>query len=121
MLGDTSQDRAKLVDSYLAKSKAALAKVNDKTTDAAREKQYTEAFQNANKAVDVDPRNTAAQGMLTSTKEELAKIGRRRVAAIQKLIAAGKFADARTQLTALNDLNRKLDNSFDADVKKASL
>jgi hypothetical protein len=120
LLGDTSPDRAKLVDTYLARAKAALAKVDDKTTDVAREKLYTEAFQNANKAVDVDPRSSAAQGMLTSMKEELAKSVTRRVASLRKLVAAGNYADGRTQLAALNDLNRKLDNSFEADVKKVA-
>ena len=120
LLGDTSQDRAKLVDSYLSRARAALAKVEDKTPDATREKQYTEAFRNANKAVDVDPGSSAARGMLTSTKEELAKAVTRRVAAIQKLVAAGSFADARTQLATVSDLNRKLDNSFDVDVKKVA-
>jgi hypothetical protein len=120
LLGDTSPDRAKLVDTYLARAKAALAKVDDKTTDVVREKLYTEAFQNANKAVDVDPRSSAAQGMLTSMKEELAKSVTRRVASLRKLVAAGNYADGRTQLAALNDLNRKLDNSFEADVKKVA-
>ena len=120
LLGDTTQDRAKLVDMYLARAKAALAKVDDKSTDAVREKQYTEAFQNANKALDVDPRNSAAQAMLTSSKGELAKSVARRVATLEKLVAAGSFTDGRTQLAALNDLNRKLDNSFETDVKKVA-
>lgn len=120
LLGDTSQDRARLVDSYLSKGRAALAKVDDKSPDATREKQYTEGFQNANKAVDVDPGSSAAQGMLARTKEELAKAVTRHVAAIQKLVAAGSFADARTQLATVSDLNRKLDNLFDADVKKVA-
>ncbi|MGD0724055.1 MAG: hypothetical protein ABSB63_00645 [Spirochaetia bacterium] len=120
LLGDTSQDRAKLVDVYLGRAKAALAKVDSKTPDAAREKQYTEAFQNANKAVAVDPRSSAAQGMLASTKDELAKSVARRVASLQKLVIAGNYADGRTQLAALNDLNRKLDNDFEADVKKVA-
>jgi hypothetical protein len=118
LLDDTSQDRAKLIDSYLAGAKAALAKVDDNTTDAVREKQYAEAFQNAKRAADVDPKNSVAQGMLTRTKEELAKSVARRVALIQKLVVAGNYADGRTQLTALNDLNRTLSNSYDADVKK---
>jgi len=120
LLGDTSQDRAKLVDIYLGRARAALAKLDDKSTDAVRERQYTEAFQNANKAADVDPRSSAAQAMLTSTKGELAKSVAARVAALEKLIAAGSYTDGRTQLAALNDLNRKLDNNFDPDVKKVA-
>lgn len=83
LLGDTSQDRAKLVDTYLGRAKAALAKLDDRSTDVVREKQYGEAFQNANKAVDVDPQSTAAQAMLTSTKAELARAVARRVAVLR--------------------------------------
>jgi hypothetical protein len=120
MLGDTSQDRAKLVDAYLAKSKASVSSVTDKTPDAAREKSYIDAYQSAGKALDIDPKSTAAQGQLNAVKAELTKIVAVHVAAIQKLIAASKFADARTQVTALNDLNRRTSNSFDADVRNAS-
>ena len=119
LLGDTSQDRAKLVDVYLARAKAALARIDSRSTDADRDKQYTEAFQNANKAAEVDPGSSAAQAMLTSTKQELGSSVTRRVAALEKLIAAGSYPDGRTQLVALNDLNRKLDNDFEADVKKS--
>jgi len=120
MMGDTSQDRSKLVDTYLAKSKAALSGITDKIADAAREKQYTDAFQSANKAADVDPQSSAAQNQVKAVKVELTKIVANRTAAIQELIAASKFAEARTQVSALNDLNRKTDNSFDADVRGAS-
>jgi hypothetical protein len=120
MLADTSQDRSKLIDSYLAKAKAAVEKLDDKSTDAVKEKQYAEAFQNANKAFDIDPKSPAAQGQVSAAKAELAKSVRRRVTAIQKLIGAGNFADARTQVSALNDLNRKLDNSFVKDVTNVS-
>ena len=120
MLGDTSQDRSKLVDSYLAKSKASLAGVTDKTDAATREKAYTDALQNANKALDVDPKSSAAQGQVKSVKDALAKSVAARTDAIQKLIVASKFADARTQVSALNDLNRRSGNSYDADVRNAS-
>jgi hypothetical protein len=58
--------------------------------------------------------------MLAVTKGELAKAVTRRITSIQKLVAAGSFVDARTQLATLNDLNRKLDNTFEADVKKVA-
>jgi hypothetical protein len=120
LLGDTSQERAKLVDAYLEKARAALAKVDDKTPDATREKQYAEAFQNANKAVDVEPKSSAAQSLLASTKAELTKMVSQRVASIQKLVGAGSFAVARTQLTTLSDLNHRLDNQFEPEVTKIS-
>jgi hypothetical protein len=120
MLGDTSQDRSKLVDAYLSKSKASMSGITDKTPDATREKQYTDAYQSAGKALDIDPKSSVAQGQLNSVKAELTKIVAVRAAAIQKLIATSKFADARTQVTALNDLNRRTSNGFDADVRNVS-
>lgn len=120
MLGDTSQDRSKLVDSYLAKSKAALSGITDKTPDAAREKAYIDAFQNANRALDIGPKSSAAQTQVSAVKTGLTKIVANQSATIQKLIAASKFAEARTQLIDLNDLDRKTANSYDADVRNAS-
>jgi hypothetical protein len=120
MLADTSQDRTKLIDAYLAKAKAAVDKLDDKSTDAVREKQYAEAFQNATKALDIDPKSAPAQAQASAAKAELAKSVSRRVTAIQKLIGTGSFTDARTQVSALNDLNRKLANSFAKDVTAVS-
>ena len=120
MLGDTAQDRTKLVDSYLAKAKASMATVTDKTPDAAREKAYTDAFQNANKAAMVDPKSSSAQNMLGTAKEALAKVVAARVAAVRKAIASSAWTSARTQLAALSDLNRKVGNTFDTDVRSAS-
>ncbi len=120
MLGDTSQDRARLVDSYVSKSKASMSEVNDKTPDAAREKAYTDAYQSASRATDIDPRNTAAQAQVSAVKAQIAKLVASDAASIQKLVVASRFADARTQLGDMNDLNRKTSNSFDADVRTAS-
>ena len=118
MLGDTSQDRTKLVDTYLAKSKALVAGVNDTTTDAAAGEGVHDALQYAKKALDVDPTERAAQGLVTAVKDASSPRSSPRVtAAIQKLVAASKFTDARTQVPALNDLNRRTGNSFDADVR----
>jgi hypothetical protein len=120
MLGETSQERARLVDTYLAKSRASLSSLSDKTPDAAREKVYIDALSSARKALDVDPKSVAAQTQVDAARVELAKIVAGRTLAIQKLIAASKFADARTQVTALNELNRRTGNSYDAEVRNAS-
>jgi hypothetical protein len=120
MLVDTSQDRARLVDTYLAKSKAALASLTDRTTDAAREKAYIDALSGAKKALDVDPKSSAALSQVNAVKVELVKVVAAHTAGIQKLIAASKFAEARAQVTSLNDLNRRTGNSYDADVRNAS-
>src|SRR5208282_3229986 len=117
MLGDTSQDRSRLVDSYLSKSKASMSTVTDKTPDAVREKSYTDAYQYASKAMDIDPRSTAAQAQVSAVKAQIAKIVANDTTSVQKLVAVSKFADARTQLGAMNDLNRRTSNGFDADVR----
>jgi len=120
MLGDTAQDRSKLVDSYLAKSRASLAQITDSAPDANREKLSTDALAYAKKALDVDPNSGAAKGQVSSVKTAVAKLVASRTAGIQKLIAASKFTDARAQVASLNDLNRKTANSFDSDVSAAS-
>ena len=120
MLGETSQDRSRLVDTYLARSRAALASAPDKTTDAAREKAYIDALSFAKKALDVDPKSATAQTHVAAVKAELTKIVAARTDDIQKLIAVSKFVEARTQVGGLNDLNRRTGNSFDADVRNAN-
>ena len=120
MLSDTAADRAKLVDSYVAKARASLASVTDSSPDTAREKAYGDAFQSASRAVTVDPQNKAAQELLGTVKTDSAKIVATRVAGIQKSIGAGAWTNARTQVSALNDFNRKMGNDFDQDVKNAS-
>ena len=120
MLSDTSQDRSKLVDSYLAKSKALVASINDSTPDAQKQKGYTDALQYAKKAQDVDPTSSAATAQANQVKAQVAKLVTAMRSSIDKLIAATKFTDARTQLNALNDLNRRTANSFDADVSGAA-
>jgi hypothetical protein len=120
MLSDTSQDRSKLVDSYLAKSRALVAQINDSTPDATRDKLSSDALSYAKRALDVDPASGAAKGQLASVKALVAKLVAARVASIKKSIAASKFTDARGQVADLNDFNRHTANSFDADVSAAS-
>jgi len=120
MLSDTSQDRSKLVDSYIAKSKALIAQINDQTPDAAREKASMDALSYAKKALDVDPGSSAAKSQLASVKALVTKLVAARSAFISQLISASRFTDARAQVSALNDLNRRTSNSFDSDVSAAS-
>jgi len=120
MLNDTASVRSALVNSYLAKAKAATAKLDAKSPDAVREKQYAEAYQQSGLALDVDPRSSGAQSQHDSAKSELAKLVAHRIAAAQKAIAAGNFGDARTQVSAVSDLNRRADNSFDTDIRQVT-
>jgi hypothetical protein len=120
MLGDTASARSALVNSYLAKAKAATDKLNAKSPDAVREKQYAEAFQQSGLALDVDPKSSGAKSQHEAARSELAKLVTRRLGAAQRAIAARNFVDARTQVSAANDLNRRADNSFDLDVRKVT-
>jgi hypothetical protein len=117
LLSTISADSAKLVQSYVDKAKASVASVDAKSAVAAREKAYTDAYASVSKALDMDPKNGAAQGLSSTVKTELAKMIAAHVTAIQSLVTASKFADARTQLTGLADLNRKSGNAFDNDVR----
>ncbi len=120
MLNDTASVRSTLINSYLAKAKAATDKLDDKSPDSVKEKQYSEAFQQAGRALSIDPTSSGAQGQRSSARSELGKLVTRRVELAQKAIAAGSFKDARTQVTALSDLNRRADNSFDTEVRQVS-
>jgi regulator of extracellular matrix RemA (YlzA/DUF370 family) len=120
MLSDTSQDRGKLVDSYVAKSKALLAAINDSTPDAQKQKGYTDALQYAKKAQDVDPTSSAAKDQVSVVRGQVGKLVADMGASIDKLVAGSKFTEARRQLNTMNDLNRRTANSFDADVSNAS-
>ncbi len=120
MLNDTASVRSTLINSYLAKAKAATDKLDDKSPDSVKEKQYSEAFQQAGRALSIDPSSSGAQGQRSSARSELGKLVTRRVELAQKAIVAGSFKDARKQVTALNDLNRRADNSFDTEVRQVS-
>ncbi len=120
MLVDTASDRAKLADSYLAKAKTSLAGLNDKTPAATQEKQYTDAYPSISRALDIDPKNGPALSQMSTVKTAVGKLVAARVATFQSLLTEAKYADARTQLTGLADLNRKTGNNYDADVRSAT-
>ena len=120
MLNDTASARSTLVNSYLAKAKAATDKADAKAPDSVKEKQFAEAFQQTGLALDVDPKSSSAQSRHDAARSALATLVAHRIEAAQKAIAAGKFADARSQVNAVNDLNRRADNSFDADVRQVT-
>jgi len=79
-----------------------------------------DALSYAKKALDVDPGSSAAKSQLASVKALVTKLVAARSASISQLISASRFTDARAQVSALNDLNRRTSNSFDSDVSAAS-
>jgi len=120
LVGDTAQARAALVETYLSRAKASLDKTDEKTPDAVREKLSIEAYQNVSRALAADPQNAAAPNLKATLWAEISGIVARRLESAEKLIASSRFADAKAQVVFLNDINRKLDNSYEADVRAAS-
>jgi hypothetical protein len=120
VVADTTQARTAFVEASLARARAAMDKVDEKSSDAAREKLTVEAYQHVSRALAADPRSQAAQGQKASLRAGLMQVFQRRLAAVQKLIAAQSFAEAKAQAAVLSDLNRKLEGSFDAEVRSAS-
>jgi hypothetical protein len=120
MLNDTASARSTLVNSYLARAKTAADNVDAKAPDSVKEKQYAEAFQQSGLALDVDPRNSGAQSQHDAARVVLARLVAHRIEMAQKAIAAGNFVDARNQVSAVNDLNRRAGNSFSADVRQVT-
>jgi hypothetical protein len=120
MLTDTAQERTALAASYMDKSQTALKDVNEKTPPAAREKKYTDSYQYAVKALNMDAKNAMAQKQVEVTKAELTKMVSQHVDSINKLITAKNYSEARTQVKALNELNQALANAYDAEIQSAT-
>ena len=120
LVGDTEAARGAFVEETLDRSKAATDKIDEKSSDAVREKLTIEAFQFASRALAADPQNTDAQVRKTALRSSLSQIVKRRLEAVQKLIAGQKFSEAKSQIAVVNDFNRKLDGSFEADVRTAT-
>jgi tetratricopeptide (TPR) repeat protein len=96
LVGDTVAARGAFVEETLARSKAATDKIDEKSSDAVREKLTIEAFQFASRALAVDPLNADAQVRMTALRSSL------------------------SQIAVVNDFNRRLDGSFEADVRTAT-
>ncbi len=117
LVRDTAKVRENLIEVYLSRSKASVGKVNSSTPAATRDALYLDAFKNAGKAAQIDPQNSTAAGQLSSIRAELEKIFARHNTVTSRLIAAGQFEDAKKEIAFLSDLNRKLEGTFNTEVK----
>lgn len=120
LVADTTSAQNAFVDASLARAKAATGKRDEKTPEAVREKLTIEAFQEVSRALAVDPQSMAAKDQKTILREEISAIVKGRLDTVGKLTAAQRFPEAKAQIAVLNDLTRKLDRSFDAEVRAAS-
>jgi hypothetical protein len=118
LLRDTSQVRVSLVNSYLGKAKASVAKITQSTPQSAQDTLSIDAFQNASKAAAIDPESSAVKNQVDSLREELGKIASRRIENANKLIAAGKFEEARSESLFVYELSKKTDGAFAESLRK---
>jgi hypothetical protein len=120
MSRDTASIRVGLVETYLSRSKSAVAKIDKGAPAVTREAAYVEAFQNASRAAAVDPDNGEARARTDALRGELARIFAVHADSARTLTGSGKYEQARAEVTVMVDLNRKLDGKFDAEVRSAS-
>ena len=117
---DTQAARVSFVEETLARSKAATDRIDEKTGETAREKLTIEAFQLASRALAADPQSADRPGpRRTPCVPPSAQIVKRRLEGAQKLIAAQRFTEAKSQIAAAGELNRKLGGGFDAELRAA--
>jgi hypothetical protein len=116
---DTSQVKDRLVATYQTRIKASLDKIASGGTQEILEPLYIDAYQTASKAMLIDPQNTSLANMKKSLSGELGKIFTRHADTVNKLIAAWKFDNAKTEINFLSDLNKKLAGAYDAKVRAA--
>ena len=116
----TAETRGTLVSLYLANGRQARSKAKTESVVNAREKLYIEAFASFNRALAVEPQNSAAQ----TEKNSLATAGKAIVSehleGAKLLAAKGKFAEARKEAALVEDLNRRLGHPFDGEVVELS-
>ncbi len=117
MLKDTSQVRVNLVNAYMGRSKASVAKISGSTPQATRDSLSLEAFQNARKAAAMDPENASAKNQVDSLRQELSKIAARHIQNAEKLIDSGKFEEARAESLYVYELSKQADGAFAANLR----
>ncbi|MBL8967047.1 MAG: hypothetical protein JNG85_08560, partial [Spirochaetaceae bacterium] len=113
---ETSEVRAKLVDVYLARADATLAKATPTAAAAVKEKAFVEAFKEVNKALAVEPKHFDANKTYGSLRSEISAIVKGRLAGVTPLVEKRSFSEARAQLLVVKDLDSKLEGAFSADI-----
>jgi hypothetical protein len=117
LVQDTAKIRENLVDTFLTRVKAALAKITSTTPVATQESLYQDSFLNASRAIAVDPQNGAALSQMNAIKAELAKMYARHLDSANSLIKAGKYDTAKNEVNVLLNLNKKLGTEYDAQTR----
>jgi hypothetical protein len=121
MLKDNAAVQTALVETFLAKSKDAMAKADDPAAaGAAKEALYVEAYDNANKASTLSPANATATKQKSAISAELEKAYQAHAAAAAKSIAASKFDDAKAELGRASALNAKLERGHGAEISAST-
>jgi hypothetical protein len=116
----TAETRGTLVSLYLANGRQARSKAKTESVVNAREKLYIEAFASFNRALAVEPQNSAAQTEKNSLATAVKAIVSEHLEGAKLLAAKGKFAEARKEAALVEDLNRRLGHPFDGEVVELS-
>ncbi len=116
----TAETRGTLVSLYLASGRQARSKAKTESVVNAREKLYIEAFASFNRALAVEPQNSAAQTEKNSLATAVKAIVSEHLEGAKLLAAKGKFAEARKETALVEDLNRRLGHPFDGEVVELS-
>jgi hypothetical protein len=107
---ETAVARDALANAWVAKAQKLRAA--GAADAAARERSTIEAFQVAAKAAEIDPYNSSALKERDALRSELSLVIDKRIGDLEKLRAAGSFAEARTQTAQLKELNAKAGRTF---------
>lgn len=116
---DVTADRNLLVALYLSRAKVATDKKAKASTAAAKEPLVLSAFQSLAKAVQADPHNSQATGLINSVRPEVSAIIAAKMKSVQPLMAKGSYTAARTQIDTVASLSSKLGGAYDAETRKA--
>jgi len=109
---ETAVARSALAKSFVEKSEKKRTSVAPDANDQVKEQATIDAFQIADRAVEIDPKNTDAATIRAELKVEIESILKRHIAELKGMNEAGSFAEAKTQIALLQELDGKIGKTF---------
>ncbi len=114
---ETTSIRVSLVQGFLQRSKAGKDQIRQDTPAPAREKLTIEAFRNLNRAMAIDPQNSAVRSEEKLMRSELDRIFASHQEAAEHKVEKAQFGEAEKDLTLMRELSRRLSHSYDREVE----
>lgn len=112
----TAEVRVELVTLYLERSRTTRAQVKEGIPPTTREKLFIDAFRDLMRVLAIDPGNRAARSEADSLRPTVNGIFTGRLEQARQLIAESRFTEARQEAALLDELNRRLEHTFDREV-----